>query len=534
MDLLAAKVKSVALRRASDDNESEQPLQKLGMVVDMTESSFMTTLLPVVGMNEKDRHPYSRPEFLYFSEEETELSSDQSTRPVLCPKYPAKMPAYCGYAEVINAGKTIKNEDMATAKRLRIIQHGYNAVEAVDMSDEKTPLHTDGRKPLDEPLLIADNAYVYIYTTLVMQSSDESDSPPFADAAYFAIFDGHAGSGAALMASYHLSQHIVNRLGSVVEAVITLDRRESLSGKKACHITPNVTVSSLVVGALETAFLDMDDQIQSEKQQWRIPGGCAAIVALVILDKLYIANAGDCRAILLSSQGINQLSTDFNPAQERKRLQFLAYKQPELIGSCFSRLEYNRYLNKKDLKGSVLYRDWYMDGWGVKTVTEQDILPPLICERRKKYRLLNTIGVSRGFGDHHLITVDDKIPIKPFLTAVPQVQVFDISSLNVLTDRDVVVMGSDGLWDVLSNERVSEIVKSVLDNSESDDHLKYTIAAQELVIAARGNPTTSGKWTLTGGGQASTDDITAFVIPLKYAISQPSGEDEDDDEEMLK
>ncbi|KAK0400198.1 hypothetical protein QR680_003399 [Steinernema hermaphroditum] len=529
MDVLAAKVKSVTtLRRASEETEAEQSVKKLGMVVDMTESSFIATLLPVVGMNEKDRHPYSRPEFLYFSEEETELSSDHAVRPVLCPKHPAKMPAYCGYAEVINAGKTIKNEDMATAKRLRIIQHGYNAVEAVDISNDKTPLNSDGRKPLDEPLLIGDNV-----------SSDESDTPPFADAAYFAIFDGHAGSGASLMASYHLAQHIVNRLGSVVEAMITLDRRESLSGKKVCPLTSNVTVASLVTGALETAFLDMDDQIQSEKQQWRITGGCATIAALVVLDKLYIANAGDCRAILLTSQGVKQLSTDFNPSQERKRLQFLAYKQPELIGNCFSRLEYNRYLNKKDLKGSVLFRDWYMDGWAVKTVTDHDLLPPLICERRKKrlpfkFRLLNTIGVSRGFGDHHLITVDDKIPIKPFLTAVPEVQVFDISTLNVLSDRDVLVMGSDGLWDVLSNERVNEIVGSVLENSEVDDRIKYTIAAQELVIAARGNPTQSAKWTLTGGGQASTDDITAFVIPLKYAISQPPDEDDDDDEEMLK
>ncbi|TMS38765.1 hypothetical protein L596_005414 [Steinernema carpocapsae] len=523
MDVLA-KVKSVtALRRTSNESgEAEQPPQKLGMVVDMTESSFMATLLPVVGMNEQDRHRYSRPEFLYFSEEETELSSDHTVRPVLCPKFPTKMPAYCGYAEAINAGKTLKNEDMASAKRLRIIQHGYNAVEAVELGEERSPLNVEGRKPLDEPLLIADNV-----------SSDESDSPPYADAAFFGIFDGHAGSGAALMGAYHLSQHIVNRLGSVVEALIQLDKRESISSKK-CPITSPVTVSSLVTGALETAFLDMDEQIQQEKQSWRISGGCAAITAFFLFDKLYVANAGDCRAVLLTSHGVKQLSTDFNPSQERKRLQFLAYKQPELIGNCFSRLEYNRYLNKKDLKGSVLYRDWYMDGWAVKTVTENDIPPPLICERRKKYRLLNTIGVSRGFGDHHLITVDDKIPIKPFLSAVPEVQVFDISSLDVLTDRDVLVLGSDGLWDVLSNERVGEIVNSVLENSESDDHLKYTIAAQELVIAARGNPSGTGKWTLTGGGQASTDDITAFVIPLKYAIGQPSDEDDDDDEEMLK
>lgn len=45
---------------------------------------------------------YSRPEFLHFSTEEIILSADQLIRPVLCPKF--SLPAYAGYAEVINCG----------------------------------------------------------------------------------------------------------------------------------------------------------------------------------------------------------------------------------------------------------------------------------------------------------------------------------------------------------------------------------------------------------------------------------------------
>lgn len=44
----------------------------------------------------------------------------------------------------------------------------------------------------------------------------------------------------------------------------------------------------LVKGALETAFLDMDEQIAQDKQVWRLPGGCAVISVLVFLGKLYI------------------------------------------------------------------------------------------------------------------------------------------------------------------------------------------------------------------------------------------------------
>lgn len=63
---------------------------------------------------------------------------------------------------------------------------------------------------------------------------------------------------------------------------------------------------------------------------------------------------------------------------------------------------------------------------------------------------------------------------------------------------------------------------------------RYTFAAQDLVIAARGQPYKDGKrWKgLEEGGKASTDDITAFVIPLKFALN--SALNDDDDVELLR
>lgn len=58
------------------------------------------------------------------------------------------------------------------------------------------------------------------------------------------------------------------------------------------------------------------------------------------------------------------------------------------------------------------------------------------------------------------------------------------------------------------------------------------MVAQELVAAARGELVGQFKWKLTSGGMASTDDITVFVIPLKFAVNMPKIDD-DDDEEML-
>lgn len=42
-----------------------------------------------------------------------------------------------------------------------------------------------------------------------------------------------------------------------------------------------------------------DQQIIDEKQNYTISGGCAVIVALFLLGKLYIANAGDCRLVYI-------------------------------------------------------------------------------------------------------------------------------------------------------------------------------------------------------------------------------------------
>ena len=51
------------------------------------------------------------------------------------------------------------------------------------------------------------------------------------------------------------------------------------------------------------------------------------------------------------------------------------------------------------------------------------------------------------------------IYIKPFLSPQPEVRVLDIENESI-GDSDVLVMATDGLWDVVTNERVAEIVES--------------------------------------------------------------------------
>ncbi|CAI5446981.1 unnamed protein product [Caenorhabditis angaria] len=517
---IAARVVSSVVNRASTSQNA--PKSSVGMVVDVSDSAFIGGFIPSI--IDKQKYPYSRPEFLFFTEDDINLSSDHTIRPIITPKHPEKMPLFAGYAEVINAGKSKLNEDQASARMLNLVQGARDA--------EKTERSREVRE--DDDLLTP---------------GTDSDSSQLCvsriEAALFSLYDGHAGPSAAVVAAKCYHEHLKSRLAKVIDAVITLDkqetqtfsarRSESSYSFKAEAEAEGVRSEQLVCGALETSFIDMDEQIGDDKQVWRLPGGCAAISVLVLLGKLYVANAGDCRAVLTtSSRGSRALSRDQNPGSERKRLQELAYQCPELLGNAFSRLEYSRRLTRRDLNSQVLYRDWFMDGWATKTVKESDLKPPLISENSRKRRLLNTIGVSRGFGDHHLLTVDDRLSIKPFLSAVPEITVTDLRDLDVLTDKDVVIVASDGLWDVISNEDAGLIVRSVLGSSDPTDPARYTLAAQELVQAARGMAEAANRWVLASGGHASGDDITVFIIPLKYCAAPPTNfEDDDDDEEMI-
>ncbi len=70
-------------------------------------------------------------------------------------------------------------------------------------------------------------------------------------------------------------------------------------------------------------------------------------------------------------------------------------------------------------------------------------------------------------------------------------------------------MGSDGLWDVMSNKNVHDLI------SDNLKDLNCQALARELVLGARGNLVPQEMyWEKKDGDLASGDDITAIVIKL--------------------
>lgn len=132
-----------------------------------------------------------------------------------------------------------------------------------------------------------------LYVVCLIQYLLTQDRPEDLMLNYWALFDGHAGSGAAVMASHLLHHHIALHLQEVLEILCTpnllaptclgeepinhhltptsqraLTRAASLRGAAGAPCSPGspptrfftekkISPESLVIGAIENAFKDM-------------------------------------------------------------------------------------------------------------------------------------------------------------------------------------------------------------------------------------------------------------------------------------
>ncbi|XP_064140011.1 protein phosphatase 1H isoform X4 [Loxodonta africana] len=426
------------------------------------------------------RFRYGRPEFLGLSQDEVECSADHIARPILILKETRRLPWATGYAEVINAGKSTHNEDQASCEVLTVKKKAGAIISTPNRNSSKRR----SSLPNGEGLQLKENS--------------ESEG---VSCHYWSLFDGHAGSGAAVVASRLLQHHITEQLQDIVEilknsAVLpptclgeepentpansrTLTRAASLRGGVGAPGSPStpptrfftekkIPHECLVIGALESAFKEMDLQIEQERNAYNISGGCTALVVICLLGKLYVANAGDSRAIIIRSGEIIPMSSEFTPETERQRLQYLAFMQPHLLGNEFTHLEFPRRVQRKELGKKMLYRDFNMTGWAYKTIEDDDLKFPLIYGEGKKARVMATIGVTRGLGDHDLKVHDSNIYIKPFLSSAPEVIcgwicVWILSSVPLA--HVSVVVPVPGCFDYCA--RSSEVIWSVTSTSNS-------------------------------------------------------------------
>ncbi|KAJ6778923.1 hypothetical protein OIU74_002667 [Salix koriyanagi] len=196
----------------------------------------------------------------------------------------------------------------------------------------------------------------------------------------FGIFDGHRGPAAAEFSARALPGFLKNTgsasspRNALVEAFVSTDaafRNELDTHRKSRRVI---------------------------QKDWH--PGCTAIVALIVTNKLFVANVGDCKTILCRAGKAFPLSKDH-------------------VASCIEERE--RVLSAG---GQV---KWQVDTWRVGQAALQ---------------------VTRSIGD------DD---LKPAVTAEPEITETVLSA-----EDEFLVMGSDGLWDVMSGADVISIIKDTV------------------------------------------------------------------------
>ena len=153
-------------------------------------------------------------------------------------------------------------------------------------------------------------------------------------------------------------------------------------------------------------------------------------MALLMDGVIYVANVGDSRAVLSANGRAVPLSADHKPDRKDER----------------QRIE--------NLGGRVVF-------WGT-------------------WRVEGVLAVTRAFGDRQL---------KPLVSSAPDIVRHTISEYD-----QFLILASDGLWDVLSNERAVEIVSSIYPDTKTASFVLVQTAFE----------------------MGSSDNITALVVDLDY------------------
>ena len=198
--------------------------------------------------------------------------------------------------------------------------------------------------------------------------------------------------------------------------------------EKLHHFIKNFTKESLneAINTVEEKF--MSDEALDEKGEIKDPSGSCGIMALIQKNKLIIANVGDSRLVLFKKNSLYFSTEDHKPGSpsEKTRIEKgggMVYQTPSLIP-----LRQNG----------------------------KEIEPP--------WRVLpGRLSVSRTFGD--VEAKNEKFGgMKNVVVALP-----DITEIELDEDFNFMVLGCDGIFDVLSNEEILECIKIVLKEKEIND-----------------------------------------------------------------
>ncbi|KAL5999021.1 hypothetical protein ACLOJK_009971 [Asimina triloba] len=270
---------------------------------------------------------------------------------------------------------------------------------------------------------------------------------------FFAVYDGHGGSPVAYACR--------DRLHRIVAREIESRAEEAAAGKLNWK------------EMMDACFAEMDEEVGPETAAIASSKtvGSTALVAVVGTECIVVANCGDSRAVISRGGAAIPLSRD----HKGRRTMDLE----ECINGC---IDLDVQPDRPDEMERVEAAGGRVINWD-------------------GYRVLGVLAMSRSIGtagDHYL---------KPFVISEPEVVV------SKRTDKDeFLILASDGLWDVVTNEIACEVARRCLTGSRAangfDQRVGVSGAAEAAAVLVE-----------IAMGRGSGDNISVVVVELNKSSS---------------
>ncbi len=217
----------------------------------------------------------------------------------------------------------------------------------------------------------------------------------------FGVFDGHGGS--------ECSAYVANDLNMWLQEALQNNNENELTEEG-------------IFKALKECFIKLD-AAYSEK------GGTTATVAFIIDQKIWVANVGDSRTILIDEKGeVIQASEDAKPASKNY------YKKIEKLGG-FVRFE----------------------------------------------RVNEILGVARAIGDKTIIGDSGKCCVSPN----PKITCYPVEEFK----NGYILLACDGLFDVASTNEVGKAIKEMVADKDIHDFVSLKLVYQAIKNGSQDNVT---------------------------------------------
>jgi protein phosphatase 1B len=228
------------------------------------------------------------------------------------------------------------------------------------------------------------------------------NDPPYDTWSFFAVFDGHAGSKAAM----HSAENLMQTFLDTEEFQKLTEELKQSDGK----ITEKA--KQYIKEGMRTGFLKLDEAMSSFTSDEKERSGTTAICAILTPEHMFVANLGDSRGVVSRTTDDIFSTEDHKPYNEKERERILK------------------------AGGSVMIQ-----------------------------RVNGSLAVSRALGDFDYKKVPGLCPTEQLVSPEPDIYILDRKK----DEDEFFVLACDGIYDVLENDQLCELVRSRL---QATDDLK--------------------------------------------------------------